>query len=71
MQVQTPWGPVDGMLAWLAPDSPSYAPEFESCRRIAAQHKVPLRQSSSRRPAGRFSPPRPAERRRNEPANRG
>ncbi|MHC4178595.1 MAG: nickel pincer cofactor biosynthesis protein LarC [Planctomycetota bacterium] len=41
--VQTPWGPVEGKVGWLAGDLPRFAPEFESCRRIAAEHHVPLR----------------------------
>ena len=40
--VQTTWGPVEGKVGWLA-ESPRFAAEFESCRRIAAEHNVPLR----------------------------
>ena len=41
--VQTAWGPVEGKIGWLADDSPRFAPEYECCRRIAAEHRVPLR----------------------------
>ncbi len=41
--VETPWGPVEGKIGWLRKDSPRFAPEFESCRRIAAEQNVPLR----------------------------
>jgi uncharacterized protein (DUF111 family) len=42
-RVQTPWGPVEGKLAWIAGGPPSFSPEYESCRAIAVQHDVPLR----------------------------
>jgi uncharacterized protein (DUF111 family) len=41
--VDTPWGAVDGMLAWLDSDSARFSPEFESCRAIAEKHRVPLK----------------------------
>ena len=41
--VQTPWGPVEGKVGWLGDGWPRFAPEFESCRRIAAERGVPLR----------------------------
>ncbi len=41
--VETPWGPVDGVTAWFGPEPPKFSPEFESCRRIAEQHGVPLK----------------------------
>ena len=40
--VATPWGPVEGKLGWPSEGSPRFVPEFESCRRIAAQRGVPL-----------------------------
>ncbi|OHB70158.1 MAG: hypothetical protein A2V70_14870 [Planctomycetes bacterium RBG_13_63_9] len=40
--VKTPWGSVEGNVGWLDNDSPRFAPEFESCRRVAAKHNVPL-----------------------------
>ena len=41
--VETQWGPVAGKVGWLSDAAPRFAPEFESCRRVAAQHDVPLR----------------------------
>jgi len=41
-RVETPWGPVEGKLG-LGRGGPRFAPEFESCRRAAQQHGVPLR----------------------------
>ena len=41
--VPTRWGSVEGKGGWLADQAPRFAPEFESCRRIAAEHDVPLR----------------------------
>jgi len=41
--VRTPWGMVEGKVGWFAGDPPRFAPEFEACRRIAAEQKVPLR----------------------------
>jgi uncharacterized protein (TIGR00299 family) protein len=42
-RVQTPFGPVEGKLGWLADGPPRFAPEFEACRRVAAEQGVPLR----------------------------
>ncbi len=41
-QVQTSWGPVEGKIAWLPADRARFAPEFESCRRLALEHHLPL-----------------------------
>lgn len=41
-RVETPWGRVEGKVGWLTSGSPRFAPEFESCRSIAAEHGVPL-----------------------------
>lgn len=41
--VETPWGPVTGMLAWLDENSPSFSPEYESCRRLADDQGLPLK----------------------------
>lgn len=41
-QVDTPWGPIDGMVAWLAGE-PHFSPEYESCRRLAELQRLPLR----------------------------
>ena len=40
--VHTAWGPVEGKVAWLAADRARFAPEYESCRRIAQEQHVPL-----------------------------
>ncbi len=42
-QVETPWGPVAGKLAWIAGMPESFSPEFESCREVAEKHQVPLK----------------------------
>lgn len=42
--VVTPWGDVRMKLAGRNGDISNYAPEYEDCRRIAAQHRVPLKQ---------------------------
>jgi uncharacterized protein (TIGR00299 family) protein len=41
--VQTPWGEVRLKLGNLNGDITNCAPEFEDCRRIAAEHKIPLK----------------------------
>ena len=42
--VETAFGPVEGKLA-LAPEAgPAFSPEFESCRRIAVERNVPLKE---------------------------
>ena len=43
-QVETPWGPVEGKIGWLTPERARFVPEFESCRRIAAERHLPLRE---------------------------
>ncbi|MEK6249733.1 MAG: nickel pincer cofactor biosynthesis protein LarC [Planctomycetales bacterium] len=40
-QVVTPWGPVDGMVAWRS-SQPDFSPEYESCRRLAEEKNIPL-----------------------------
>jgi uncharacterized protein (TIGR00299 family) protein len=42
-QVSTPWGDVEGKRWSVADGRPTFAPEFESCRRLAAQHGLPLK----------------------------
>jgi len=42
-QVETPWGPVSGKLAWIAGMPESFSPEYESCREVAEKHQVPLK----------------------------
>jgi uncharacterized protein (TIGR00299 family) protein len=41
-QVQTAWGVIEGKLGWPPGGKPRFAPEYESCRALAAQHGVPL-----------------------------
>jgi uncharacterized protein (TIGR00299 family) protein len=41
--VATPWGPVEGKLAIAPGRSPTFSPEYEACRRVAIEHRVPLR----------------------------
>jgi hypothetical protein len=42
-EVVTPWGPIDGVL-WNPPGGPpAFSPEYETCRRVADEQKVPLR----------------------------
>jgi uncharacterized protein (TIGR00299 family) protein len=40
--VDTPWGKIAGKVGWLAGALPRFAPEFESCRQAALEHRVPL-----------------------------
>lgn len=40
--VATPWGQVSGVVAQLG-ETARFSPEFESCRQIAEENKVPLR----------------------------
>jgi uncharacterized protein (TIGR00299 family) protein len=40
--VNSPWGTIDGKVAVLADGTRRFAPEYESCRRVAQQHDVPL-----------------------------
>lgn len=41
--VQTPWGEVRMKIAQINGSVSNYAPEYEDCRRIAAEHRVPLK----------------------------
>ncbi len=41
--VVTPWGEVRMKIASLNGSTSQYAPEYEDCRRIAAEHHVPLK----------------------------
>jgi hypothetical protein len=44
LQVETPWGPVQIKIArWPSGKVANASPEFENCRRIAAQHALPLK----------------------------
>jgi uncharacterized protein (TIGR00299 family) protein len=42
--VETPWGPVTGKVGVLAEGAPVFAPEYESCRSLAAGTGTPLRE---------------------------
>jgi uncharacterized protein (TIGR00299 family) protein len=42
--IETPLGPIEGKLAVLPDGSVSFSPEFEACRRIAAEKNVPLKE---------------------------
>jgi uncharacterized protein (DUF111 family) len=42
--VETPWGPVEGKLGWRAGGPPKFAPEFESCRRVAEEQGIAFRE---------------------------
>ena len=43
-QVATRWGEIDGMLARCGEREAVFSPEYESCRRVAVERKVPLRE---------------------------
>lgn len=42
--VQTPWGTVEGKVTQVAGRPPSFAPEYDACSRLAAEHNIPLRE---------------------------
>jgi hypothetical protein len=42
-QVTTAWGPIEGKLAWGHGGPARFSPEYESCRRVAERHKLPLK----------------------------
>ena len=41
-EVETPWGPVAGKLARGAGGAVRFSPEYDACRRVAAERQVPL-----------------------------
>jgi uncharacterized protein (DUF111 family) len=41
--VRTPWGEVRIKIASMNGTVTNYAPEYEDCRRLAAEHHVPLK----------------------------
>jgi uncharacterized protein (TIGR00299 family) protein len=41
--VETEFGPILGKLGWVAGQQPSFAPEFDSCSRVATERGVPLK----------------------------
>ncbi|MGD9720401.1 MAG: nickel pincer cofactor biosynthesis protein LarC [Pirellulales bacterium] len=42
--VDTPWGKVDGVVAWLDGTRTRFSPEYESCRQVAAANNVSLKE---------------------------
>jgi pyridinium-3,5-bisthiocarboxylic acid mononucleotide nickel chelatase len=42
-KVRTPWGEIRIKIASMNGTVTNYAPEYEDCRRIAAEHRVPLK----------------------------
>jgi uncharacterized protein (TIGR00299 family) protein len=42
--VSTPWGPIQGKLAWREGQPPVFSPEYEDCARIAREHNIALRE---------------------------
>src|SRR5579862_996581 len=42
--VQTPWGEIRIKIASMNGTIANFAPEYEDCRRIAAEHRIPLKQ---------------------------
>jgi len=42
--VTTDWGPIEGKLGLITGQPPSFSPEFESCRRVADEKNVPLKE---------------------------
>ena len=42
--IQTPWGPVQMKIArWPSGEVANVSPEYEDCRKLAAQHSIPLK----------------------------
>jgi uncharacterized protein (DUF111 family) len=41
--VTTAFGEIEGKLATLSDGSVSFSPEYESCRRVAGERQVPLK----------------------------
>lgn len=42
-EVDTPWGKVQGKLGWFEGGAVNFSPEYDSCSKLAAEKKVPLR----------------------------
>jgi uncharacterized protein (TIGR00299 family) protein len=42
-RIETEWGAIEGKLAVLSDGTTSFSPEFESCRRIATERNLPLK----------------------------
>jgi uncharacterized protein (DUF111 family) len=45
--VATPWGEVAGVVARLPDGSERFSPEYEACRTLAEEHRVPLAEVES------------------------
>jgi hypothetical protein len=43
-EVVTPWGPIAGKISHLPDGSLRFAPEYEACHRVSAEHGMPLAQ---------------------------
>jgi uncharacterized protein (DUF111 family) len=44
-RIETPWGPVQMKVArWPSGEIANASPEYEDCRKLAAQHSIPLKQ---------------------------
>ncbi len=43
-KVQTPWGAISGVVATLPSGEQRFSPEYESCRQVAENKNVPLRE---------------------------
>lgn len=41
--VETPWGPVQGKIAWREGRPPTFSPEYEDCARLAQEQGIALR----------------------------
>ena len=44
VEVETPFGRVQGKLGWLGDRPPTFSPEYDDCARVAGEHNVPLRE---------------------------
>jgi hypothetical protein len=42
-KIDTPWGPVEGKVAWREGEPAVFTPEYDDCVRIAEAYSVPLR----------------------------
>jgi hypothetical protein len=42
--VETPWGPVEGKLAWREGETPRFSPEYEACASVARANNISLRE---------------------------
>lgn len=42
IQVNTPWGKIQGKIAWKTGDFSCFTPEYEACLAVARKHEIPL-----------------------------